>query len=170
MQQLINILDGITQKTGQAIRWLALLMVLISCGVVLLRYSFDQPSIAMQEAVMYLHATIFMLGSAYTWQQGGHVRVDVFYRSWSKQRRRWVDRPGIIFLVLPTCLFMLWVSWTYVGNAWAIQERSQEASGLPYIYLLKTLILMLPITLILQAIAELLRSLTATDTGAAQYD
>ncbi|AHK14684.1 MULTISPECIES: TRAP transporter small permease subunit [Thalassolituus] len=170
MQQLINILDGITQKTGQAIRWLALLMVLISCGVVLLRYSFDQPSIAMQEAVMYLHATIFMLGSAYTWQQGGHVRVDVFYRSWSKQRRRWVDRLGIIFLVLPTCLFMLWVSWTYVGNAWAIQERSQEASGLPYIYLLKTLILMLPITLILQAIAELLRSLTATDTGAAQYD
>ena len=155
MQQLINILDGINQKTGQAIRWLALLMVLISCGVVLLRYSFDQPSIAMQEAVMYLHATIFMLGSAYTWQQGGHVRVDVFYRSWSKQRRRWVDRLGIVLLVLPVCLFMLWVSWDYVANAWAIGEKSPEAGGLPFVYLLKSLIVALPLLIILQALAEL---------------
>lgn len=158
MPRVIQLLDQITRITGETIRWLSLLMVLASCGVVALRYLFDTPSIALQESVTYLHASLFMLGAAYTWQQGGHVSVDVFYRGWSEQRRHWVNRIGILVLVIPTCVFLLWVSWEYVANAWAIHERSQEASGLPYIYLLKSLILALPITILLQAIAELLRT------------
>lgn len=158
MPRVIQLLDQITRVTGQTVRWLSLLMVLASCGVVALRYLFDTPSIALQESVTYLHASLFMLGAAYTWQQGGHVSVDVFYRGWSDQRRQWVNRFGILILVIPTCVFLLWVSWEYVANAWAIHERSQEASGLPYIYLLKSLILALPITILLQAIAELLRT------------
>lgn len=158
MPRVIQLLDQITRVTGQTVRWLSLLMVLASCGVVALRYLFDTPSIALQESVTYLHASLFMLGAAYTWQQGGHVSVDVFYRGWSDQRRQWVNRFGILILVIPTCVFLLWVSWEYVANAWAIHERSQEASGLPYIYLLKSLILALPITILLQAVAELLRT------------
>lgn len=160
MTRVIQLIDSFTLHTGQAVRWLSLLMVLASCGVVALRYLFDTPSIALQESVTYLHASLFMLGAAYTWQQGGHVRVDVFYRGWSDQRRHWVERLGILILVMPTCLFLLWVSWEYVANAWAIHERSQEASGLPFIYILKSLILALPITILLQAIAELLRTFT----------
>jgi TRAP-type mannitol/chloroaromatic compound transport system permease small subunit len=158
MTRVIHYIDSITRYTGQAVRWLSLLMVLATCAVVALRYLFDTPSIALQESVTYLHASIFMLGAAYTWQQGGHVRVDVFYRGWPEQRRQRVERGGIVLLVIPTCVFLLWVSWEYVANAWAIKERSQEASGLPFIYILKTLILALPVTILLQAIAELLRT------------
>ena len=82
MSQFIRLIDRFTQLTGQTVRWLSLFMVLATCSVVALRYLFDLPSIALQESVMYLHAAVFMLGAAYTWQQGGHVRVDVFYRSW----------------------------------------------------------------------------------------
>ena len=82
MTRVIQLIDFITQHTGRAVRWLSLLMVLATCAVVALRYLFDTPSIALQESVTYLHASIFMLGAAYTWQQGGHVRVDVFYRGW----------------------------------------------------------------------------------------
>jgi TRAP-type mannitol/chloroaromatic compound transport system permease small subunit len=148
-------LNRLTRLIGESVRWLSLLMVIFSCLVVVLRYSFSIPSIALQEAVMYLHASLFMLGAAYTWQQGGHVRVDVFYRNWSAQRQAWVDRLGIVLLVLPVCLFMLWVSWDYVANAWAIGEKSPEAGGLPFVYLLKSLIVALPLLIILQALAEL---------------
>src|SRR5690606_13052031 len=92
-------LNRLTRLIGESVRWLSLLMVIFSCLVVVLRYSFSIPSIALQEAVMYLHASLFMLGAAYTWQQGGHVRVDVFYRNWSVQRQAWVDRLGIVLLV-----------------------------------------------------------------------
>lgn len=161
MIRVIQFIDSFTRRIGLAVRWLSLLMVLASCGVVALRYLFDTPSIALQESVTYLHASLFMLGAAYTWQQGGHVRVDVFYRGWPNSRRQWVDRLGVMILVIPTCLFLLWVSWEYVANAWAIKEQSAEASGLPFIYILKSLILALPLTILLQAIAELLRTFTA---------
>ncbi|MEK9713297.1 MAG: TRAP transporter small permease subunit [Thalassolituus sp.] len=159
----VHLLDQITRYTGLTVRWLSLFMVLATCGVVALRYLFDLPSIALQESVMYLHASIFMFGAAYTWQQGGHVRVDIFYRSWPEKRRLLADRLGILLLVLPFCLFLIWSSWDYVNNAWAIRERSQEASGLPFIYLLKTLLLVLPVTLILQAIAEIARTFLPTE-------
>ena len=155
MNMLIRRVGAFTRFCGHAIRWLALLMVLICCAVVVLRYSFDLPSIALQEAVMYLHAALFMLGSAYTWQQGGHVRVDVFYRNWSPARQALTDRLGILLLLVPFCLFLLWVSWDYVASAWAIGEKSPESGGLPFVYLLKTLILALPVLMLVQAIAEL---------------
>jgi len=150
----ILLIDRFTQLTGKAVRWLSLLMVIFTVLVVLLRYAFEIPSIALQESVMYLHASLFMLGAAYTWQQGGHVRVDVFYRNWPRSRQNLVNRLGIIFLLLPVCIFMLYSSWNYVSVAWQIGEKSQEAGGLPFVYLLKTLILLMPLLMILQAIAE----------------
>ncbi|WP_430460597.1 TRAP transporter small permease subunit [Thalassolituus sp. LLYu03] len=155
MKNALHLINRFTRLCGHAIRWLALFMVLISCAVVILRYSFDMPSIALQEAVMYLHASLFMLGSAYTWQQGGHVRVDVFYRNWSPARQALVDRLGILLLLVPFCLFMLWISWEYVATAWAIGEKSPESGGLPLVFLLKTLILALPALMLVQAVAEL---------------
>ncbi len=163
MNRLIHTIDTLTRLTGRTISWFALFMVLATCGVVVLRYLFSMPSVALQESVMYLHASLFMLGAAYTWQQGGHVRVDIFYKAFSPERQKLIDRGGILLLVMPFCFFLLWVSWTYVVNAWAIGEKSQEASGLPFIYLLKTLILLLPATLLLQALAELLRSFTSSE-------
>lgn len=154
MLKKLLFIDRFTTQTGRVVRWLSLFMVLFSVAVVVLRYVFEIPSIALQESVMYLHASLFMLGAAYTWQQGGHVRVDVFYRNFSRRQKNLVDRYGIIFLLLPVCIFMLYSSWHYVSVAWQIGEKSQEAGGLPFVYLLKTLILLLPFLMILQAIAE----------------
>ena len=158
MHRLIRTIDTLTRLTGNTVCWFALIMVIATCAVVALRYLFSMPSVALQESVMYLHAALFMLGAAYTWQQGGHVRVDIFYRTFSPRGQALVDRGGILLLVLPLCFFLLWVSWEYVGNAWAIGEKSQEASGLPFVYLLKSLILLMPLLVILQALAELLRT------------
>jgi TRAP-type mannitol/chloroaromatic compound transport system permease small subunit len=127
--------------------------------VVILRYAFDYSSIAMQETVMYLHASLFMFGAAYTWQQQGHVRVDVLYHKWPTAIQQRIDLFGTLFLLLPTCLFLIYISWDYVLMAWANGEKSHEAGGLPFVYLLKTLIVVLPTLLLVQATTYVLASL-----------
>lgn len=156
---LLRCLNGITAITGALIHWLTLALVLVTCAVVIMRYAFSTGSIALQESMIYLHSTIFMLGMAWTLRQGGHVRVDVFYRSASPKTRAWIDIGGFLLLLLPLCLVIFWMSWDYVSSSWAIREKSSEGTGLPYVYLLKTLLLVMPITLLLQGIAETLRNL-----------
>ena len=152
-------LDRLAETTGQASAWLTLLLVLVTFTVVVLRYVFQFGSIAMQESILYLHASVFMLGAAYTLRKDGHVRVDIFYRGFSAKHQALVNLLGSLFLLLPVCSFLLWASWGYVANAWSIHEASGEAGGLPYVYLLKTLIPLSAFLLILQGISQALASL-----------
>ncbi|HED19426.1 MAG TPA: TRAP transporter small permease subunit, partial [Gammaproteobacteria bacterium] len=119
---------------------------------------FQFGSIAMQESILYLHASVFMLGAAYTLRVDGHVRVDIFYRGFSARRKALVDLLGSLFLLLPVCIFLLWSSRGYVSTAWSLHEGSRETGGLPYVYLLKTLIPLAAFLLILQGISQALTS------------
>ncbi|HCH21033.1 MAG TPA: hypothetical protein DEX33_06465 [Cellvibrionales bacterium] len=151
------------------VAWLLVLLVLMQGLVVLLRYGFSWGSIALQESVTYLHAICFMLGAAFTLQVDRHVRVDVLYRSMSLKQQALVNAVGSVLFLIPICLFMLWTSYDYVLQAWTIKERSADSGGLAIVYLLKTLIPLLAISLLAQALAELGRSilsLTDRDVGA----
>jgi len=156
LQTFVSSLQAFTQFIGKMCRWFSLAMVIVTCSVVILRYLFDYSSIAMQEIVMYLHASLFMLGAAYTWQQDGHVRVDVLYHKWPAHIQQRINLFGTLFLLMPTCFFLIYISWDYVLLAWEYGEKSHEAGGLPFVYLLKTLIIILPILLIIQAISNIL--------------
>jgi TRAP-type mannitol/chloroaromatic compound transport system permease small subunit len=158
MRRLIRFLDGVAEWIGRSIAWLTLAMVLVTFLVVVLRYLFDTGWIAMQESVTFMHALVFMLGAAYTLRAGGHVRVDIFYRKFGPRGRAWVDLGGALLLLLPMSLFIVWISWDYVAAAWAVSEGSREAGGLPGVYLLKSLILLMPLLLALQALSMVFRS------------
>ena len=85
--------------------------------------------------------------------------MDIFYQKMSRRNRAWVDVLGTLLLLFPLCGFMSWVSWEYVANSWAVLEGSPEAGGLPGVFLLKSLLLLLPLTLGLQGVAALLRNI-----------
>lgn len=155
---IINALDSFSELIGKSAAFFSVLMVLVTCYIVVTRYVFNQGSVAIQETVIYLNALLYLLCAAFTLKHGGHVRVDIFYGSASARYKAWVDFLGGIFLLLPVCIFILWVSWDYVLSAWLVREQSGEAGGLPYVYLLKSLILLMAATLILQGIAEILRN------------
>lgn len=158
-QHIIRVIDGITDRIGRAVSWLTLLMVLLTVIIVMLRYYFESGSIALQESITYLHGTVFMLGIAFTLQRRGHVRVDIFYRGFSPRNKALVDFIGGILFLIPVSLLIFIFSWDYVMASWSIGETSEERSGIAGVYLLKTLLLLMPATLILQGIAEILRSL-----------
>ena len=158
MRNIIRLVDSYTERSGQLLAWLCLAMTLLTCTVVLLRYGFGTGSVAAQEAITYMHATLFMLAAAFTLRRNGHVRVDIFYRRFSARNQAWVNSIGAIVLLLPFSVFILGSSWQFVADAWAVREGSQDPGGIHAVFLLKTLIPLLAINLILQGLAEVFRN------------
>ena len=150
MSDFAKRLGLINEWIGHGVAWLTLLMVIITFTVVVLRYGFDLGSIAMQESIIYLHALNFMLGAAFTLKHDAHVRVDIFYQKMGPRGRAWVDLLGTLLLLLPVCGFIFWSSWDYVADAWAVLESSGDAGGLPLVYLLKSILLVMPSLLMVQ--------------------
>ena len=162
-----NALDRFSELTGKATAWLTLFMVVVTFIVVVMRYVFDAGLIWVQESVVWMHAVVFMLGAAYTLRDEEHVRVDVFYRTMSAQRRAWVDLIGVLIFLLPVCVFLAWKSFDFVTQSWSIKEASRESGGLPYpfIPLLKSVLLLMPVAVALQGLSLLLRSLRTIRGG-----
>ncbi|NNJ77891.1 MAG: TRAP transporter small permease subunit [Xanthomonadales bacterium] len=150
---------------GRAVAWLTLVMTLLTFLVVLLRYGFNQGWIWMQESVTYLHATVFMVAAAWALQADEHVRVDIFYRERSDRYRAGVDLAGTVMFLLPFSVFMLYIGWDYVAAAWAVREASSEPGGLPLVWLLKSLVLVLPGFLLLQAVVTALECIAVLRSG-----
>ena len=151
-------IDAVVRQIGEWATWLSLGMVLVTFTVVVLRYAFDIGSIALQESVTYMHAVLFMLGIAYTLERNGHVRVDIFYERLSRRGRARVDLIGTLLLLIPVCILIIWLGWAYVAESWRVQEASRETGGLPAVYLLKSLILIMPILLLAQGLSNAVRN------------
>lgn len=147
------IVDWTTNTIGITVAWATLFMVLAQFAVVVMRYVFGFNSIGLQESVVYAHGIMFMLGAAYTLLAGGHVRVDIFYQNMSDRAKARVDLAGSLILLVPFMLLIVYVSWNYVEIAWRIQEGSRESSGLPYVYALKSVILIFAVLMLLQGIS-----------------
>lgn len=149
-----TVVSSINRRIGRAVSWLTLAMVLIYFIVVLLRYLFSMGSIALQESVTYLHAMVFMLAAAWTLTQDAHVRVDIFYSRWGARGKAWSDLAGSLLLLLPVSAFILFASIEFVSESWRVRETSAQPGGLAYVYLLKTLILVMSVQLLLQSLAQ----------------
>lgn len=152
-------MDRISVHLGKAASWLTLFMVIVTFIIVVMRYVFDAGLIWLQESVVWMHAFVFMIGAAYTLQQDGHVRVDIFYREMGPKGQAWIDLLGVVVFLLPLCMFLAWKSVDFVALSWKLHEASREAGGLPYplVPLLKSILLVMPVAVSLQGLALLAR-------------
>ena len=151
-------IDRVNTAIGRAVAWAALLIVLLQFLVVVLRYAFGVGSIWLSESIIYGYAAMIMLAAAWTLREGGHVRVDVFYADAAPRTKAWVDLCGAILLLLPFMLVLIWFSLPYVARSWAILERSRETSGIPAVYLLRTLIPLFAVMMALQGVSQAIRA------------
>jgi TRAP-type mannitol/chloroaromatic compound transport system permease small subunit len=152
---------------GKAVAWLNVVMVLLVFAIVVLRYGFNLGWIWLQESVTYLHVTLFTVVTAWALQQDGHVRVDIFYSKMSDRKRALVDLFGTLIFLIPFCIFILVTALPYVSSSWKLLETSREAGGLPMVFLLKTLILVMPVLLLGQAFinsTDAIKTLRNNDT------
>jgi len=151
-------IDRITAGVGRLAIGCSLYIVIVEFAVVAMRYLLGLGSIRLQESVIYAHAALFMLAAAWTLQEEGHVRVDIFYMRAKPRARALIDLFGAIFFLLPFVIVLLFVALPYVERSWFIREGSPQPSGLPFVYLLKTLIPLFAVLLGLQGLAQAIRA------------
>ena len=159
MLGIATAIDRMNAAVARVVKWLALVMVLVQFCIVIGRYVFGYNSIAAKESVLYMHATLFMLGAGYTLLVDKHVRVDVFYAKVSDASRRQIDIFGHVFLLIPSMLTLLYWSWPSVRNSWKILEGPISVGGIEAVFLLKSLIPAFCILILLQSVSLLVRLL-----------
>jgi TRAP-type mannitol/chloroaromatic compound transport system permease small subunit len=151
-------IDRCNAAIGRMAAWAALFIVLVQFVVVVLRYAFGVGSIWLTESIIYGHATLFMLAAAWTLRENGHVRVDIFYSEASARTKAMIDFAGALLLLIPFMLVLLAFALPYVGRSWVIFERSRETSGIPAVFVLKTLIPAFAIMFALQGVSQAIRA------------
>lgn len=136
-------------------------MVLVTFTIVVLRYVFESGWVWMQEVVLYMHAFVFLIGSAYALGRDAHVRVDILYRPLSERGKAVVNGIGSLVILIPICLVIFYQAYPYVLDSWRVLEGSKDGGGLEAVFLLKTGILLFCVLLLLQALAILRRTLSS---------
>ena len=131
------------------------LMPIITSILILTRSIFGIGSISVQELVMYFHATIFMLGIAYTLKHNRHVSIDILYNSFSTKTKERIIKLGYLIFIIPFGVFLIYISSGMVFESWRLLEGSSEAGGLGYVFILKSLIPLCGVLIILQSFAIL---------------
>jgi len=154
----INFVEKLNEKTGKVASWLTLLLVLIISYDVVVRYLFDESSVALQELEWHIFALIFLLAAGYTFMADDHVRVDIFYTRFSEKKKAVIDLFGSLFFLIPFCIVGILSSLNFVEFSFSVKETSPDAGGLPARYILKSVIPISFFIILLQGIVVLLKS------------
>jgi TRAP-type mannitol/chloroaromatic compound transport system permease small subunit len=150
-KSLDKIIRAFAYIAGVLIVVLALLIVYEATN----RYLFDASSVTISEIQWHIFDIIFLLGLSYTMQQDKHVRVDIFYDSFSPKTKAIVNIISIIFLIIPFTLIVIYTSYTLVEMSYLQHEISSDPGGLGYRFLIKGMIIVGFVLLLLQSISDL---------------
>ena len=151
-EQIMNIISKL-------LVYILLSMIVLVILTIFLRYFFSIGSISIQELIMYFHASIFMLGISYTYKENSHVKIDIFYNKLSEKNKTILSLIGVILLIIPFAIFIIFISFDMVSSSWSIFEGSSEAGGLGLVFILKSLIPLSGFLILLQALSELFKNL-----------
>jgi TRAP-type mannitol/chloroaromatic compound transport system permease small subunit len=159
-ERLATAIDRFIDLVGRITAWSSLALALVMSGNVLLRYVFHTGSVWSQELEWHLMSPICLFGMSYALRHGEHVRVDVLYASFSERTKQLVQTITAL-ISITVCGIVIWLSWSYVTYSWGIGEGSANPGGIPARYLLKALIPLGFTLLLIQSVADLIRSFYA---------
>lgn len=162
MKQFQILIDKLTDNIANGLLYILIALILLVFSTVFFRYVFNMSYIIIQEIIMYLHALIFMFGISYALKENSHVKIDVLYNSLNKRTQSVISIAGLVSFILPTALFIIYISIDMVTQSWMILEGSSEAGGLNLVFILKSLIPISGILIFLQGISELIKHIRVT--------
>jgi len=125
--RISSVIDRTIDQIGQLVSWISLILILLICVDVIMRYFLNISKIWMVEMEWHLFSVLFLFGASYTLLHDKHVRVDLFYENYSAERKRMVSALGILILVIPWCLIILTTSWDYTINSFSFREDSPQS-------------------------------------------
>ena len=164
MKQLQILIDKVTNNIAYILSYMLILLIIIVFSTVFFRYVFSISYVILQELIMYIHALIFMLGISYTLKEKAHVKIDIIYNILTKENQNLVSSVGVLLFILPTSLFISYISLDMVFQSWRVLEGSSEAGGLNLVFILKSLIPITGILIFFQGLSELMKYRIMSDS------
>jgi TRAP-type mannitol/chloroaromatic compound transport system permease small subunit len=139
----------------------AITLVVLSLLVVfdaLSRYLFHAGSIALQELEWHLFDVVILLGISYALKEGAHVRVDIFYAHFSAKTKAIINLFAQLFLVIPFASLIIYMGYDFVLQSFIQHEGSADPGGLPYRFIVKSLMIISFVLLIVQSCSEMIKA------------
>ncbi|MGD9214948.1 MAG: TRAP transporter small permease subunit [Desulfobacteraceae bacterium] len=150
-----KIVDGV----GYALAAILILMVLNVAFDVMMRYLFRNGSVGMQEMEWHFFSILILFGVGFGLRHEGHVRVDFIYDRLSEKKKAVVNILGTLFMLFPLALLILLGSFGYVNDAYITNEISEDPGGLPYRWIIKSMIPLSFTFLLLSATGYVLKNI-----------
>lgn len=148
-------IDSIIRYLGYFTALVLIVLVLLVVYDATARYLFSTGSIALQELEWHLFDIIILFGISYTLKENAHVRVDIFYASFTKKSKVFINIISSIFFILPFSFLIIYIGLDFVSLSFTQNECSSNPGGLEYRYIVKSLMPISFIFLSLQAIRDL---------------
>jgi TRAP-type mannitol/chloroaromatic compound transport system permease small subunit len=158
LSQYLAFQDKISEWVGKSVSWMCLAMIAGLGYEVTARYLFNSPTSWAHETTTMLYGTFCILAGVYTHRYQGHVRSEVIYNLFSTRSKAILDViTGSLGLVVFVVFFV--ITFNYAADSWAIKEISSKSTWGPIIYPFKSVLPLAVGLMILQSIAELIRSI-----------
>lgn len=151
--------DKFADMIGYTTAFVMVLMILNVTYDVIMRYFFNTGSIAMQEMEWHLFSVIILLGISYTLKEDGHVRVDLIYDRLTQKKKAKINMVGVVLFIIPVALLIAVESIPFVIESFNSNEQSGDPGGLPYRWLVKSLIPLSFFLLIITSIGFFIKNL-----------
>ncbi len=147
-------IDGFIKKIGKIICWVNAILVVNILIQVIMRYALGEGHIWLEELQWHLYAVIIMFGIGYDITEDAHIRLDIFHRKFSPRKKAYIELFGISLLILPLVSILFMHGIDFVQSAWRVNETSPHPLGLPWRWLIKSVI---PVSMFFILLASLSR-------------
>jgi len=165
VQTFLHTIDGISTWVGKAAAWLIMLLMTVVCIEVFKRYIMNSPDAWIFDVDNMMYGTLFMLCGAYTLAQNAHVRGDFLYSSMRPRMQAGLDLALYIAFFIPGIAALIYAGYGFAADSWRIAEHSNVTANGPPVYHFKTMIPIAGAFVMLQGIAEIVRSIVCLKTG-----
>ena len=165
VQRFLHTIDGISTWIGKAAAWLIIALMTVVCVEVFKRYILNAPTAWIFDADNMLYGTLFMLCGAYALAQNAHVRGDFLYSSMRPRMQAALDVGLYVIFFFPGIAALIYAGYDYAAISWQINEHSNVTANGPPVYQFKTIIPIAGALVMLQGIAEMVRSVVCLKTG-----
>ena len=161
---IVNI-DKFSKWIGNVVCWILMPLIFAMTYEVLARKLFHAPTIWAYDISRFLYGALFMLGAGYALSKGVHIRADFLYRNFKTKNQGTIDFWLYILFYFPGLIVFLYMTIGYVGESIQRGERGMDTTWMPYMWPIKTCLLVGIVFLLLQGISELLKSYWAATRG-----
>jgi TRAP-type mannitol/chloroaromatic compound transport system permease small subunit len=161
MLRLAHAIDRFTERSAVLIAWLLVPLIAVVMWEVAARYAFNRPTSWAYETIYMLCASMFMLGAAYALRAGAHIRTDFLWEKWSPRTQAAIEVVGYGAFFLPGMALFFLSGAEATWHALITDERSADTAWFPPLWPLKALVPLSALLLLVQGVAELLKSLAA---------